>query len=333
MGRIEIELAESVGSHASGVERSARANPSRLRNRELLLRRAGTARFTAPRVGDSHGSRGYRHIVFSRERAARRQAVAVHLARDRARSRRAHQAGERMAGQPRRAGSDDSPRDAPGSPRSTISAKSPAASGPADRIRQSRSAPDCRAASTSPVAAYPDDAVAAARSCSSISTVSRSSRASQEKVREIAALLSAISAAFPVDAGAVRPLAAAGAAGPSHRNCEWCSTGGSCCASPKRSRAPLATPAARLAGGPGPDPLESHTIAEATAPGSVASVDGRKKPRRAGGTFPQATRTQPSARGTGHARDPREGRDAADDGHGRRGSVRRGRGGFPISAV
>ena len=52
------------------------------------------------------------------------------------------------------------------------------------------------------------------------------SRASQEKVREIAALLTTISAAVAADAGAVRRAAAAGRCSPSRPSCASSSTGG-----------------------------------------------------------------------------------------------------------
>ncbi len=149
--------------------------------------------------------------ILSGQRAPRRQAVSVHLAADRARGRRSHQAGARLA------------RWISSGPALTIHVemlpdhafyffgKEPGAGG-LPTGTGGRLACLLSGGIDSPVAAYR----MMRRGCSVLLIHFHSypilSRASQEKVREIAALLTQSPAALAAGAGAVRRAAAAGAA-------------------------------------------------------------------------------------------------------------------------
>ena len=97
----------------SGRGGGARAAAARLRRRQLLVRRTRAARSgrrSRPRSSHDLGDRQVESFRVSAR--ARRQALSAHVAADRARGGRAHQAGEGLARGSRAAGADGSHRDA-----------------------------------------------------------------------------------------------------------------------------------------------------------------------------------------------------------------------------
>ena len=181
MGRIEIEL----GPTRRGDEVRERLR-ARVRHRELLVRRPRPARLRRAGGGDPRRTSATSAPASFRVSATpRRQAAAVHVAAGRARGRRADQGGEGLAGRSRRPGADRSTSRCCPTDAFYFFGKEPGAGG-LPTGTGGRVACLLSGGIDSPVAAYR----MMRRGCSVLLIHFHSypilSRASQEKVREIA---------------------------------------------------------------------------------------------------------------------------------------------------